>query len=190
MTETSLQYIPGTTPIPPCWLEVDDGDFTSIKDLMSLVVSLYRCGIWTEEEREGLLRNIAGGSIQTLPESAYSRFYLITVKLKAYYFTQKITTENNLMSFCNISNLVNGLCFQLEAPQLDVHLPRIAIQYGSYLKNEAGVRRFLTEVQLLLRYLNGVSVFAPVDGVISELTVEGIRRFQRHQNQSGMKCKF
>ena len=63
------------------WMEIKEGDFTSIKNRMSLVISLYRCGIWTLEERAGLLEKIADGSIDALPESAYARFWDLLICL-------------------------------------------------------------------------------------------------------------
>ena len=62
---------------------------------------------------------------------------------------------------------------------------RIAIKYGFYLKNEAGIRRFLCEVQLLLRHLRYQSVFVKIDGVLNQLTSTAILNFQRELNLGG-----
>lgn len=59
---------------PSCdWLDIAEGDYDKIKWLMKLVISLYWVGVWDGEERDGLLRNVASGTIVSLPEAAYAR---------------------------------------------------------------------------------------------------------------------
>ena len=55
------------------WLELREGDFTSLKEKLQMVMSLERVGVWTVQERDGLLEKLASGEITSLPESTYAR---------------------------------------------------------------------------------------------------------------------
>eukprot|EP00116_Pleurobrachia_bachei_P001646 sb/3461908/ len=64
-------------------------------------------------------------------------------------------------------------------------LSRIALKFGYYPKTEDSVRRFLAEIQLLLRHLNFLSRYCEIDGVISEAVVLAVQDFQKLQNSAG-----